>query len=713
MAIITTPRRAADRERHYSSASAIAMLASLATTLAVGAGGTAQAGPNGGTVVGGAGTISSIGNTTEINQSSSRLIIDWASFNIDPNELVKFTQPGASAIALNRVLDGLPSEIRGQLLANGNVWIVNHHGVTIHQSAQIDVGGLLVTTSDIANEDFMAGNYKFTVPGAEGAKVVNRGNITFAEAGLAGLVAPGVENSGTIVGKLGSVVVAGQDTFAVDLAGDGLMAFQVDPAASATSVVNSGTIKNDGGYILITAAQADDLVSSVVNVSGTVDASSSTANGGLVEVYGKDVTIASTAEVRADGATGGGKVLLGGDKYGAGTSNAFLADTLTAQSGSVISASATVDGDGGFVETSGHSVALETAVSASGAGNGTNGLWLIDPDDIEVGSSIVGTLGGTFSYVDETVFAATLAGGTDVTITTDPAGPGIPADGVDDFDNGDIVVTSALNLTGASTLTLDADRAIQVNATITTTGSLDLQAAGALPGGEGIDINAGITAANLTLTSTGGRVDASTGALVVSGLTAINASGFDVILTNAGNDFVGAVSADGTNISLTDANALTLGDIDDAGNLVVVAGGAVDDGADAGATNNVDVTGTTSVMAGGNDVTLDNASNTFGGAVTIAGANVAVTDGTSALELGDIDASGSLTVVAGGAVTQSGGGVAGDQINVGTTTAINAAGNAVTLNGSLNDFIGAVSVAGTDVNLRDANALVLGDIDAT
>src|SRR3981189_895520 len=83
----------------------------------------ASAGPEGGTVVGGAATISGQGGASVIiNQSSSSAIINWNTFNIRANESVRFNQPNTSSVALNRVTGGLgPSEIMGTLTAKRRV----------------------------------------------------------------------------------------------------------------------------------------------------------------------------------------------------------------------------------------------------------------------------------------------------------------------------------------------------------------------------------------------------------------------------------------------------------------------------------------------------------------------------------------------------------------------------------------------------------------
>jgi len=83
--------------------------ASLFLTLNPGA---VLASPEGGQVVGGQGNISTPDSTTTlINQQSQNLAIDWATFNVNTNELVQFKQPSTSASALNRIFDQNPCQI--------------------------------------------------------------------------------------------------------------------------------------------------------------------------------------------------------------------------------------------------------------------------------------------------------------------------------------------------------------------------------------------------------------------------------------------------------------------------------------------------------------------------------------------------------------------------------------------------------------------------
>ena len=154
----------------------------------------AAAGPEGGSVVGGSATIQGQGGpAVTVNQSSGSAVINWNTFNIRANESVRFNQPSASSVALNRVVGGLgPSEIMGSLTANGRVFIINRDGILFGPGSVVNTAGFLATTNDIKNADFMAGRYNFNIPGRPDASIVNKGTITASSGGFAALVAPGV-----------------------------------------------------------------------------------------------------------------------------------------------------------------------------------------------------------------------------------------------------------------------------------------------------------------------------------------------------------------------------------------------------------------------------------------------------------------------------------------------------------------------------------------
>ena len=176
-------------------------------------------------MVGGSAQIHNPGTANvTINQFSDKAIINWRMFNIGVGEKTTFVQPNANSIALNRVIGGLgPSEILGSLDANGKVFVVNRDGIIFGAGAVINTAGFLATTSDIRNEDFMAGRFNFNFPAAPDASIVNMGTITATSGGFAALVAPGVRNSGTITANLGTVTLASGNTFSLDFYGDKLV----------------------------------------------------------------------------------------------------------------------------------------------------------------------------------------------------------------------------------------------------------------------------------------------------------------------------------------------------------------------------------------------------------------------------------------------------------------------------------------------------------
>lgn len=408
-----------------------------------------------------------------VNQTSDRAVIDWRSFSIPEGEHAHFQQPSAASITLNRVTGGAASEIMGRLSATGRLWLVNPNGIIFGRNAQVDVAGLLATTADIRNDDFMAGRFRFEGRADSGAMVVNEGNITVRDAGLAALVAPGVANDGTITARLGEVHLASGSKFVVDLYGDQRINVAVDapitkaprkndgtPAEAAVS--NKGGIVADGGRVRMTAATAKGVIDRAVNmsgvvqarsvetrdgeiilsggdhgaveVSGTLDASGrdrAKAKGGTVVVTGERVELASTARIDASGRGGGGEALIGGDAFGGRGSAARLAafnilparkpvppakETLAA-AGAEIRADATEAGAGGkaVVWADGRSE-FRGFISAEGAGLGYDGGFVEVSGkeslifDGRVSVAAPGGKGGNILFDPTTVTIATTGG---------------------------------------------------------------------------------------------------------------------------------------------------------------------------------------------------------------------------------------------------------------------------------------------------------------
>ena len=375
--------------------------------------------PTGGSVVVGAAAISQSATNTQINQSSQRAAIDWRSFDVGSQQSVTFSQPSASAVALNRVTGPDPSQIAGRIDANGQIILVNQSGVNFYKGAQVNAAGVMVSTANIHNDTFMAGKLVFDQPGNPNAKIDNQGNITIKEAGLAALVAPQVANSGTISARLGHVVLAGAKTATLDLYGDGLLSLDVtnqvtqapvgaDGKAVTALVTNTGVIIADGGTVQLTARAADGIVQNLVQAGGTIRAATigdhagtialngvggsivvegqlsapgkaPGTKGGAIEIAGDhDVTVASTATVSASGKAGGGVVAIGTTlaraRGGSSVTPTLTAANTVIQPGAKVRANATDNGNGGrVVVQSNLSTSVGGAISARGGPDGGDG----------------------------------------------------------------------------------------------------------------------------------------------------------------------------------------------------------------------------------------------------------------------------------------------------------------------------------------------------
>jgi filamentous hemagglutinin family protein len=480
------------------------------------AAGNVLAQPVGGAVVAGQAQISSAGAATIINQSSSKAIINWQNFSIAKGASVQFNQPNSAAITLNRVTGGNVSAIDGALRANGQVWLLNPNGLLIGNGAQINVGGLLATTSDIANQDFLGGRYNFS-GGGSGA-IVNNGTIKTAKGGSVVLSAPSVTNNGVIAARAGHVVLAGTDTFTVDFDGDHLISYAVGASSQTGQVLNSGTVKAAGGSVLMTARAASGVQDGVVNntgmveattarsvngeiildagegtavSSGTLDASGTKTGqtGGTVQVLGNQVGIADGARIDVSGDAGGGTVLIGGNFHGQASQQhaqttivakasikadaitsgnggkvAVWSDGSTQFAGAVSAQGGSKSGDGGQVETSGHYLQVVDGSSViTAAPFGKVGNWLLDPDFITISNS------GTSSPSDSigAGFGIAFSNSTSSTIS-----PGMISGGLSNTDitlqaNSDITVMDGVTVNGTvgypHTLTLQAGRSIIFN----------------------------------------------------------------------------------------------------------------------------------------------------------------------------------------------------------------------------------------------------------
>ena len=281
------------------------------TTVAMLSGGAAIAAPpalnqlpTGGQVAAGIAAIGVSSNTMTVTQSSNRAAINWNTFDIGSQAAVNFVQPSSQAVALNRVLSNNPSQIFGQLSSNGQVYLINAAGIYFAPGAQVNVGGIVATTMNMTDADFMAGKNTFDRNGSTG-KVINEGTIQTSLNGYIAMLAPEVRNSGLLLAQSGTVVMAAGERITLNFGPTSkLDSITVTEAQIDTLVENRYAVKAPNGLVILSARAANQLAASVIN-SGTIEAKGVSQQGGRILLEGSTVTNTGTLDVTSDTAKAG------------------------------------------------------------------------------------------------------------------------------------------------------------------------------------------------------------------------------------------------------------------------------------------------------------------------------------------------------------------------------------------------------------------------
>lgn len=558
------------------------------------------AAPMGGNVVHGNANITQNGSNTIINQNSNSAIINWDSFDINKGESVHFNQNSSSSIVLNRVTNGMPTNIFGNLSANGNVFVLNQAGVLIGKGATINTNSFLAGAANINDKDFIAGKYNFY--NAQGS-VINNGNIKVQNGGYAVLLGKNVENNGLIAAKLGKIYLSSGEAFRMDMSGNDLIGVYIEKGADSALTTNTGKLHAEGGTIVMTAKNASDVIRQAVNNSGVVDASSISYEGGKVILGAENGEVVNTGEIDASSKTqsagsieinaeniiNNGSLLVNGlnggtvdlyaknilqlkentiiqaNAYGYGNGgNIFLISPNRAESykGAKIEANS-IYGKGGFIELSGHKSVYSFGDFYTKSLYGAFGKFVLDPSDMFIGyyanlaeddNNNVSGDGNT--YVDIAWLNKQLTN-TDVELKS------LPVNG-----SGNITLNSGVTINSAKGLTLNASNNINLLGDINV-GKLSLLASGNITGNNAInvtgDINATSKNGNIQLTklTIGGKstflAENGNVFLVGDSLGTINhiaGKNVGVEVTGAGNNITGDTTV--TNRAVIEGQEVTL-----------------------------------------------------------------------------------------------------------------------------------------------------------
>ena len=542
-------------------------------------------------------------------------------------------------------------------LASNNITVT-----TVNDSYDAPNGGDLTVatsiTSSSGNDLTLIASDQLT--SSYGANISLTGNLSLT-AGPGGIQTIGNIDIGsnTLISNSGGSVIYVGDVTAGNLS---LTTTETGSIIQSTKFTGGElNLVTNNGNVEITASSGDVSIGSLNLGSGTatIEASSGVIN---------DAATDSTIDFVANSVTLVGTSIGNTQPIEFGTVATL---DLTASSGSISSNSAAPTGTSLTASAVSDSITFENTAGALEIASLNSG------GAVSLTSSGAITQTGSILNNGQTIsLAASLTN--DITLTNTS----------NDF--GTISVTSGNNvsLNDVSAFTLNAVTESQV------AGDLTLETAGgvalALPA---ITLGSGD---NLTVTSSGAVTD--TGSLVIPGSTTISASGLDVTLNDASNNF-GTIGVTGANISIIDTDAVDLASSVVSGTFDVTSGGAITD------SGTLAITGaSTFTNSGGTDeaITLDDSANAFTGSVTFAtdsGSAVTIVD-TTALDLVALSAA-SLNVTAGGAVTDSG------TLAITGATTISASGQDITLSEAASTF-GTISLTGANVAVTEAAATDLG-----
>jgi len=507
--------------------------------------------PSGAVVADGQAAISAANGITTVHQMTDRAVVNWQSFNVNAGEAVKFVQPSSTAAILNRVTGGSVSNINGLVEGNGRVYLINPNGIVVGANGVVNVnGGFVASTKSLANSAFMSGG-ALVFTGESTGSIQILGKVQSAQGDVI-LIAPkiAIEKTGSLIAGQTIKLVAANEVelsngkFTVKpKAGDAgqltvegaLEAAKVQLAANnnnlgALAINTTGTIRatgtqinSDGSVSIIATGDGGN-----INISGNIRSEKGDGNGGAVTVLAdNNIGVSGTINaISTDAAKKGGDIIIGRDV----TTNKLAKATDVTR--------ATLLSNKGFVETSAHRLDVNGVTVKAG-------LWLLDPDDIEITDAPL-TAGYTTQVSTATITNA-LNNGTSITLDTATGTTGV---------NGNILVTTAINATNTTntdaTLTLIANNGIKTNASIIggtqagNTGKINVNMTAL---GSGNDPDSGIkitkdidVTGNLTLTGTA-NVAGGAGVSIApgtNGVTQTLKAGGDLIITGTSN-FIGAL----------------------------------------------------------------------------------------------------------------------------------------------------------------------------
>ena len=227
-----------------------------------------------------------------VKQTADKAILNWETFNIGQHTTLQFDQL-ANWSVLNRINDPLarPSQIQGQIKADGTVMLVNRNGIVFSGSSQVDTRSLVAAAVGMSDAQFRKGIYGEVVGAAPVPTLANDLLVaasSYKHAQAEGDVAVemgariATRTPGSVTQGGGYVLLAGRK---VDNAGEiSTPSGQATLAAGDAFVIRKG-VGSDSNQDASTRGNEVVPVFSDASLAGAV------RNAGLVSAMGGDVTL--------------------------------------------------------------------------------------------------------------------------------------------------------------------------------------------------------------------------------------------------------------------------------------------------------------------------------------------------------------------------------------------------------------------------------------
>ncbi len=548
---------------------------------------------------------------------------------LDQGSVVSASGPAGGKVTIQA--DTGTVAIAGTVAANatqgkgGTISISGAQGVSADSTARISADGPQGGSINIAS----GGNLRMGGIASVDPLTSSGGQITLNAAAVITLVsggqlsASGGLGGGAITVNGGSGVTFEQNTV-VRANGGGTVNVQANQGAfSASGMIDAAGIEVNGGNVNISAGADITLESTSAIIasgraggtvrvestqgtllaSGLIDARGNSGPGGKVYLLAPRVALLQRALVDVSGQFGGGMILVGGDFQG---KNPFVQNALRTYVGRdvILRADGGVDGDGGkvivwsndatrfygtisarggdsagnggFAEVSGKNFLDFKGRADLGARNGRTGTLLLDPNNVTIGGidggegqftggmpNIFDSFGSQNSVISWSTINTNIASA-NLIITTNGSGSAA----------GNITIASSGTLNTPNTFQLVAHNNIDVNASISNTGSGDIRMYagwdGYMPSAANPSINSGSgsiavnapvsTLGNIVLVAGNGISQTGAGILTANGLVADGGAG--AVNLAAASNMVNIVTGHATGgFNFKNAQSLTVGSV--------------------------------------------------------------------------------------------------------------------------------------------------------